>query len=81
MTSKTTTSHLEIDFQNCLKSRLGGSGLVKCLMEVTSCQWAMAFGYSRFCNHPSTKQFVNRSDEVEDQIPSLAASSFSGLTE
>jgi len=59
MTSQLNSAAEEIDFQNCQKSKFVGTNLVKCLMEHTTCQWAMAFGNERFCNHLSAKEFDN----------------------
>jgi len=66
MTSKNATiqqldnpnNHLERDCRNCRTIMVGDTGLVKCLMETTQCQWAILFGNGRFCKHPSAKQLI-----------------------
>ena len=52
-----TTPHKDIS--TCRTRLLGGTDLVECLIGEFSCQWAVPFGYTNFCKHPSAGQFVN----------------------
>jgi hypothetical protein len=49
----------ENDCQGCQVHILGGTDLAECSMDRKWCRWAMYFGTTRFCKHPSAKQFAN----------------------
>ena len=60
ITGESTTPHKhDCDCQHCRKHILGGTDLVECMMEGIGCQWALYFGTTRFCKHPSAKQFAD----------------------
>ncbi len=45
------------DFTHC-KTRWITADLYDCLnLEAVSCEFAMSFGYGRFCKHPNRQQF------------------------
>ena len=47
------------DCNDCLVHIVSGTDLVECQMERKWCKWALYFGTTRFCKHPSAKQFTN----------------------
>ena len=49
--------NIECDCKNCQMVEIGDTGVVECLMK-GPCQWAMSYGYSRLCTHPSAKLFA-----------------------
>lgn len=51
-------NHPENDCQNCRMRIVVDTDLVECLMEIIRCKWASPFGDTRFCKHPSAKQFA-----------------------
>lgn len=42
---------------NCQTRSVGDTGLLECATNIIGCQWALAFGNTRFCKHPSKQQF------------------------
>ena len=44
---------------DCVGQHFGNTGLVECLTKKIDCPWALIFGNTRFCNHPSAKEFVS----------------------
>lgn len=43
----------------CRTRLFDSTDLTECMMEVIRCQWAVPFGGTIFCNHPSAMQFVD----------------------
>ncbi len=55
-----TPSHpLGSEIFNCQTRRAGGTGLVECLMKTIGCPWALSFGDTRYCKHPSVKKLAD----------------------
>jgi hypothetical protein len=64
MTSKNTlteqsNNHLENEDFNCRTRSAGDTGLMECLMKTIGCPWVSSLGDTRYCKHPSVKQFVD----------------------
>ena len=47
------------DCSECRVHIVGGTDLAECQMEGKWCKWALYFGTTRFCKHPSAKQFAS----------------------
>ena len=46
------------DCKNCLINLVTNTDLVECKMDKLKCQWEQYFGNTRFCKHPSAKEFA-----------------------
>jgi len=52
-------NHLKNENFNCRTRSAGNTGLVECLMKTIGCPWVSSLGDTRYCKHPSAKQFVD----------------------
>ena len=57
-------SHTENDFPDCRTRILGGTDLAECLMNTMGCKWALPFGETRFCKHPSKSSSLNKISRI-----------------
>ena len=55
---------LPFDCKECKMRKIGGTGLIECLME-EPCQWAFSYGYSNFCSNLTVKQTHHNNGQLE----------------
>lgn len=61
-TGKSTLEHINpaaTGIAHCRVRKLLNADLVECMMGNIGCMWALPFGDSYFCKHPSAKQFAD----------------------